>query len=991
MRGTLIGALLLPTLLFDAPAVAQEQHGAIEGVVQDAQGAILPGVTVQAHNVTQGGTVTTVSDRTGVFRFATLPPGYYDVTATLAGYRGMKFDQVEVLLGQLKELGFTLEKSDIAEQTLGIVGAFASVVVAPVSPLVDVRQSARGFSLRQDMIDLLPKGRDFTTLVTQAPSTNNEPRLGGISIDGASASENRFLIDGAETTEPQTGVSGQALLPEFVEEIQVKASGYTAEYGGSTGGVINVVTKSGTNAWRGHVLVNVESDALEGGPRPTLDLADAQYVSYPEDRYRRIEPGFAIGGPIVHDKAWLFAAYQPALTHTDRTVTFSFDQSTATKTATQDMHFFSANHTAQLHDRLRTRVAFNWSPLEQKGLLPALDGSTYPGSNFDAVDKRQNYTVSGTADWVATSNLYFGTRAGYYMTNHTTANVVEQPIFQFAGSNIGYEGVPESLQRADGFRSDVDRTVSNVDRFSRFSVHVDGTYFGRFAGQHTVKGGVQFDRRTNRVDMGPLATVTLFWDNSGSGGRYGTYEVDGNEVNPKLGRLQTGDVSSTTVGLFLQDAWTIDSRLTLNVGLRTENEKVPFYDPKAAVGFAPIRFSFGDKLAPRVGAAWDVAGDGRWKIHGSWGIFYDIFKLELPRGEFGAARESLYFFNLETADWPHLLDSPGCPPECSGGSFRPPIDRAIPSFRNLDPALEPMRLQEATVGVEHQVSSHVALAARYIHKQLDQAVEDIGSYDANGNQIFVIGNPGYHRATEAFSGVALPKAVRDYDAVEFVARKLLDRNWAATVSYVWSRLYGNYPGLSQSDEYGRTSPNLGLLWDYPLMMFGENGKPVLGRLPTDRPHQVKGQFVYTAPFGLNVGVFQSVFSGTRVTRRVGMTVDPSFFSLFLTPYLGRGSDGSTAVLSQTDLKLEYIVELGPRHRRLALGLNVLNLFDQDAGIHKFPFEGCCVVVNERDYYAGRVNIADEIANQGAFRAPAFLKYQFFQAPIKARIEVRFSF
>ena len=119
-------------------------------------------------------------------------------------------------------------------------------------------------------------------------------------------------------------------------------------------------------------------------------------------------------------------------------------------------------------------------------------------------------------------------------------------------------------------------------------------------------------------------------------------------------------------------------------------------------------------------------------------------------------------------------------------------------------------MQELTLGLEHQLSPHVAVSARFVHKQLDRAVEDIGSVDAVGNATYVIGNPGYHRATEATPGVPYPKAVRDYDAVELVGRKQLDRNWALTASYVWSRLYGNYSGLSESDENGRTEPNIGV-------------------------------------------------------------------------------------------------------------------------------------------------------------------------------------
>ena len=221
---------------------------------------MIPGATVAALNLGQGAAVSTVTDASGAFRFPALAPGYYDVTASFPGFTTFKFERVEVLLGQIKRLSFVLEIAAVAEQ----------VQVSASSPLVDTRQSARVFSLRQDTIDLLPKGRDFTSLVSQAPGANQEPKLGGISIDGASAAENRFVVNGIETTNLLTGVSGHAVLPEFVDELQVKSSGYTAEYGGSTGGVINVVTKSGTNTWRGDVLVNFEGDALEGGRRRTL-------------------------------------------------------------------------------------------------------------------------------------------------------------------------------------------------------------------------------------------------------------------------------------------------------------------------------------------------------------------------------------------------------------------------------------------------------------------------------------------------------------------------------------------------------------------------------------------------------------------------------------------------------------------------------------------------------------------------------------------------
>ena len=982
----IVTSALLSALVLARPAAAQEQRGAIEGTVQDAQRAVIPGATVAALNLGQGGAVSTVTDATGAFRFPALAPGYYDVTASLPGFTSLKFERVEVLLGQIKQLSFVLDIAAVAEE----------VRVSASSPLVDTRQSARVFSLRQDTIDLLPKGRDFTSLVSQAPGANQEPKLGGISIDGSSASENRFVVNGIETTNLLSGVSGHAVLPDFVDEIQVKSSGYAAEYGGSTGGVINVVTKSGTNMWRGDVLVNVEGDALDGARRRTLrrvptDSTRAEYVTYPEDTYTRVEPGVAIGGPLKRDRAWLFAAYQPALIHTERTVTFTFDRTTATKASDQTDHFFNINQTTQVHDTLRTRATLDWSPSRQDGMLPALDGATYPQGNFDIIDHRQNYTASVGADWVATPKLYVGTRAGYFTSNYTTENVVEEPLFFFARSNINYLDVPASLQQVGGFQTDLSNDVSRVDRLSRVNAQVDATYFGSLAGQHMLKAGLQFDRRSNDVDKGGSANrVNLFWNAAiaGQRGRYGYYRVLSNPTDPKRGLITLGNVSDTTVGLFVQDAWTVSSRLTINAGLRTENETVPFYSPVGPSGSAkPIHFSFREKLAPRAGAAWDVAGDGLWKVHGSWGVFYDIFKLAMPQAAFGGLGFTIYSFKLETYDWPSLVSSPACPPACPGGQARVPVG-FDPSFENIDPDLEPMRMQEMTVGIEHQVSPHVAVSARFVHKQLDKAVEDIGSVDAEGTATYVIGNPGYHRATEAIAGVPYPKAVRDYDAVELVGRKLLDRNWALTASYVWSRLYGNYSGLSQSDENGRTDPNIGGTFDAPLALFDAAGEPLYGRLATDRPHQAKAQFVYTAPFGLNVGVFQSVASGLPVSRYALLApgVGPVF-------YAGRGSEGRTPALSQTDLSVQYVLALGGS-KRLTVGLNVLNLFNQAQGVSRYSLEndqGVQVVIDEADYYAGTADVGAAFDQQHLPRDPRFLQYEFFQQPIRARVMVRFSF
>jgi hypothetical protein len=1011
-------AALMVALLMAWPVAAQEQRGSIEGVVKDTSGAVLPGATVEAR-ATNGAVLTTVSDETGTYRFPSVAPGDYVITANLQGFGPGKNDAVRVGLGQVKKVDFALSVAGLTE----------AVQVTAESPLVDVRQSARQTNIRAEQVELLPKGRDFTTLVTQAPGANQEPKLGGLSIDGASAGENRFIIDGIETTNIQNGTSGQNLIADFVEEIQVKSSGYTAEYGGAMGGVINAITKSGTNDWRGSALFSFQGSKLTGENRPTLrqnltnsDLAE--YITYPKDDSTRIEPGFSIGGPIVRDRTWFFGAYQPALTTTERVVDAesaanpdAVPNSNEQKTQVQ---YATGNMTAQLSDSLRGRVAFNNSWSRQEGLLPSLNASDLAGSDYRKTTSFPAWTVSGNLDWVASPKLFFGIRGGYALTDQHDSNVTEVPRYNWTTTtNVGLLDVPANLQQPVGFTSVLSNTKVVKDKQTRAYVQADGTYYGNMGGAHQLKFGVQADRLGNDVDSGEAAArVTIRWNarlssnpaacngvlfgSSTCRGTYGYYSVRSNGVDPRRGFITEGDINMNVVGLFVQDAWTINNKLTVNAGLRTEREGIPYYDKATAGTDFGFKFNFADKIAPRLGFAYDVKGDGRTKVFGSWGVFYDIFKLELPRGSFGGDKWLEYYYTLDTFDWPNLVASAGCPPACPGTPMR------VTDFRHIsigssaiEPDLKPMRLQEATGGVEHQFNDRFALSVRYVHKQVDRAIEDTqtATLDADGNEIYIIANPGEGLAEPAFRaadgtiGATIPKPKRDYDSVEFALEKRFADNWYLRSSYLWSRLYGNYPGLSQSDENGRTSPNVGRLYDYPMMMFKDGGVPVFGRLPTDRPHQFKTQFIYSFPFGTSIGVNEFVGSGLPVTRELGVYPGNNL----PVQYLGRMSDGRTPMLSQTDILLQHEFRfLGSR--ALQVSLNVLNLFNQDTAISRFStFQKVNGVTplgpsgTEAEFYAGQLSLADLIGPQGVEQDPRFLKDSAFQAPIQARIGVRFIF
>lgn len=1001
-------------LALTLPVAAQEQTGQIQGAVRDTSGAVLPGVAVEVTNVSTGAvTATVVTDANGIYRAPGLRPGKYEVLARLQGFTPSKTENIDLRLGQILTV-------DLA---LAVGGVTETVSVTAESPVIDTKQSQKAFSVNAEQLAKLPRGRDFSSIVTQAPGANAESRQGGgITIDGAAAAENRYIIDGVETTNPENGLQAKRLINDFVDEIQVKSSGYNAEFGGAVGGVINVITKSGTNRFRGEAGFYFTDDFTNGtashDPRPALrlkptDVTQDEYITYPADKYTQWDPGFQVGGPIVTDKLWFFGGYQPTLAKQERTANLS-DRTSVTKENDFKRQHVTANLTGQATTKTRFKVAFNQSTSSSKGVLPGQSlpneaGPSSPSTVFDTKTVTPNWSLSGNLDYVATSNFYVGVRGGYYLQDQYTNGVPVGPNFFFQTSNLGMAGVPSQFQNRSGFSTYNSNFAIDENVYKRTNVQADATYYANWGGQHTFKGGVQIDRLNNTVNEGETGNrVLLFWDRAfrGQRGPFGYYRVRSNGVDPQRGFLTVGDVSNTNVGLFIQDAWTIKERLTLNLGLRTETEKVPSYTTEGGVAADAIDWGFADKLAPRIGVAWDVAGDGKMKVYGNWGIFYDTFKLELPRGSFGGDKWLEYWYTLETPNYTSLVGGSGCPPACPGRLILGPIDFRHPSndpaANTIDPDLDPYRLQEVSLGVQREIGPRMSVEARYIHKQVDRAIEDVGILDEQQNEIYYIANPGFGLGAETFSpgGILapMPKAVRDYDGVEFLFNKRLSNNWALTASYLWSKLEGNYSGLTQSDEaagYGfRSSPNVGRNFDNVLMAYGQDGQPVYGPLGTDRPHQFKSQFIYDFDFGTTVGAGYRIASGVPVTREAS-SISGNGFPI---QYLGRASDGRTDPLSQTDLFLQHEFKIGGV-RRIQVNVNVTNLFNQDTEINRFfrqiaASSGASVDFNDADFFAGRVNFEREIAALGDPRIyidPRFLKSDAFQAAREVRFGVKFLF
>jgi outer membrane receptor protein involved in Fe transport len=988
----------LASLLLLTPVFAQEQGGAVEGTVRDQSGAGVPGATVEAREA-RGIVLSATTDAAGLYRFPSLPAGTWEILVQLQGFAPVRRPDVRLALGQLLRVDVALSLSGVQE----------TVTVTEASPVIDVKQSASFATIRDEQIDKLPRGRDFLSLASQAPGANVQNVSAGLSIDGGSGADNRFIIDGIDTTDLQMGVSGKRLITDVIDEVQVKSSGYAAEYGGAIGGVVNVVTKTGTNAFHGSVGAYFSDDALDAGRRPTvrIDPADdtrAETVTYPEDDYSTWEPGFTLGGPIIRDRLWFFGSYIPSYQATDRTVTYLSNGETQTVRRTDRSQFATGTLSAQLGSRWYARAGVNWAPYENDGDLPALDGSSDPATPFGDFDQeRPNLSASGSVSYTPGPRAHFNLRGGYFRTDNVEVGNPDEIRFQFMRTNAGVPGVPPDLVRPRNFQTVPTNVATLRDVQDRLGFQADGTWYVRAAGQHTLKAGVQFNRIGNDVYNGYQKQRVLFYWGDAYAATDGTLYPSPYGYARAYYIATTGDIRSDNWGLFAQDSWTIGSRFTLNLGLRTEHERVPSFSAREDIPTTAIDFGFGEKLAPRVGFSWDVKGDGRFKAYGSWGMFYDIMKLELPRGSFGGDRWLDYRYLITSPVWTEVASNPECPPTCSNATFVEVVDQRAPSndpneYR-IDPDLRPMRSQELVFGLQHDLGHEASVGLRYVHKQVDRAIEDQGKL-VGTSTVYYITNPGFGLGQQLVPGLPdQPEAVRDYDAVELDFRKRTSDRWSFWGRYWWSRLHGNYSGLASSDEVAqynddfgpgqtrraRTSPNVNRDFDDLAMSFAENGVPSYGPLPADRPHQVRLQALYDFPFGTSVGATFYAASGTPVSRTASLPpgVEPVYYS-------GRGSDGRTSTLWQADLYLQHEFKLNDR-LRLQLSANVLNLFDTDTVTLKWNYVTQEEVPITTEEYLNGADIGRAIADNRVLLDPRFLQPRDYQLPRSVRLAARLTF
>ena len=1047
--------LLLPVILialcFLHGAFAQETTAGLQGTVKDPSGASVMNATVEVSGASLIGTKRVKTGDTGEFRVTALPPGTYTVTVAAPGFRTFKQTGLDLAVGRLPTIDVKLDVGAVAE----------TVEVSSAATIVDTTTSNVAIAVEQQALQNLPVGRSFQSMIPFAAGARQEPlqstrtaRDNGFQIDGASDSENVYLIDGVNTTDAQNGGVGKSFQMDFIQEVQIKSSGYEAEYGGALGGVVNAIPKHGSNEWHGGLMGYIRTNSLNaidacasgytsGGVgtftgystvcglrlNPNLPSLSSskrldgtpEYYIPAKDQRHIVEPGFQVGGPLLSNKLWMFSSYIPDMDTIHRATNFTgANPGARTLSSSFIQHNMYNRLDYGLTSKIRLFGAWNYAysrtqgqlgaPNSANGLQLNTGASTDPNtlrSDAGTVNPLSTYSFGG--DWTPTPKLVITTRYGYYFSNNeqrgtpTGTRYFYDATVNASNKDLAGQAFPASSFNTSGYANIPNNLNTDHDAFKRHGLTVDASYFAHLlGGTHTFKVGYFWQRQSEDVlSLFNGGYVDLYWGQSyvpvsnatacngimasnltnfGQSicqGRYGYFVVGSTTVT------NTGATQQTAHAVYLQDAWNVGHGLTLNLGIRLDQEHMPPYDPAR---FPSLDFGWGQKIAPRIGGAYDVLHNGKFKIFASYGQFYDIMKMGLARGSFGSDYWHECVYAMDDPNYTGITPTAhiggGCPasgpaPGVSVGRFIENVDfratHSDPRDPGIDTSMKPMKQHEYSAGLNWAISGSLGLEARYTRKILDMAIEDMSITDNLG---YYIGNPGskfadvLHRPTFTpddngnlyyntvpFCAECPPvvPAIRHYNGMELRLTKRSAGNFFWMASYTYSKLTGNYAGLTNTDPTdgngGRHSPNNGRAFDLPTMTYLPNGKIDDGPLSTDRPNtgKVYGYYrVKWAKMETNFGITQVAYQGTPMGTCLpvvgtssacqwaegrgnwtNFTRDPSTGNFVSS---GVTDNARTDNLIQTDLSIHHELAPSKTHEqmRLSFEIQAQNIFNQRA-------------------------------------------------------------
>jgi hypothetical protein len=882
-------SLLFVVLLLCLAGVASAQTtGSIVGRVLDTSGSALPGVTVEATSPALQGTRTVVTESDGSFRFSLLPPGLYTVGASLEGFAPVRQSNVWVELDHNAQLDLTM-RTALAE----------AITVTARAAVVDTTSSELGTNLGQRAIETLPTGRNYSSIAQVAPGVASDanpgnPNQNTISVYGSSGAENAYYIDGVNTTNAEYGFQGKELNFEFIQEIDIKTGGYEAEYGRATGGIINVITKSGGNDFSGDVFGYYDADSLQANTKPVVST-NGTVKSFTRKDY-----GADLGGAILRDKLWFFAAYDRVPGSVDRTLP---NDDTVVVRSPSLSNLASAKLTYNLAAAQSLVFTFLQDPQVGTGAIDdsnhSINGepSTYLGrQDFGGRDYALRYDGSVSSQWILSANA----------ARHQEQNSVSPATS--AGEGIQYRDAANENFQTGGFGLIQEKSF---DR--KFYGGSATRFFTTKSGTHELKGGIELERQTAEVTKrmsGGQQVDVIPNEHDASKPIYSHFywtTPDATLANAPTSQLVVSP-QHHNVTAYLQDRWSIDN-VSVSAGVRWDRQQII-----DASGVTQIDMK--KDYAPRLGVVWDPSGAHQSKLFASYGRFYEQIPMDLVIRSFSYERQPRIVNFSPTS----IVPDPAAEAEYKTES------RILGGFTEpADPNIKNQYLSEFILGGERTVTNDISVGVRGIYRSYGRVIEDF-LCDKEGT--YCIGNPGEGIMKQVFSlagdQYTAPKAKRVYKALQLDANKRFSNNWQAMASYIYSKLDGNYDGEYAPFTNVGADPNISAAYDYyDFFTDGEHLGRITntGPLSNDRRHQFKASGVYYTPFKLSVGVAAYWRSGTPRTR-YGFSDVYGRYEFFLTK---RGAEGRMPTNYDADVHFGYPIDVGRAKLNVLLDIfNVLN-------------------------------------------------------------------
>lgn len=931
MYARVSAALLALVLAFTGAAAAQETTGTVSGRILDAQGLAVPGVTVTLTG--PQGARTFVTDADGNFSAPFLTPGTYAVRAELQGFKAAETRNVNVSLGQTTAVNLRMEVGGITE-TVEVTGA---------SSLIDTRSTTAGATINSEMLSRVPVGRRMSDTLYIAPGVSSGGGTGSAnpSIGGGSGLENQYVVDGVNITNAGYGALGSYSIVfgslgngvtfDFIKEVQVKSAGYEAEFGQSTGGVVNVVTKSGSNNVRGTVFAYTRPSALEGDYTQVINESFSRAEAVNFTQTQNSDAGIEVGFPIIRNRLFMFGAVDP-------------QWETTTLIAPEGAPLRDLGEV----DRKRQITSYSTKATFQINSSHRVDGSAFGDpAKGEMGPQRRSALLRDTTSAFSEIKYgghnqvvkYDGVVSSNWLLEATVArakNKIEETPSVNEWNVRDTTVTPERRTGGIGFYE-----VGNDGENLQYSLKSTNIFGGHQLRYGVLYEDIAYDNIIQRT--GP--TIRL---------ADGSQTTTGAEVtilpDPTFGRIyrvtraNTGNVRTTNqkyLNFFVQDTWAVGDRLTIRPGIRYEQQEL--------VGNL-ADFTWKNNWAPRMGVIYDVLGSGRSKLYGNWGRFYAKIPNDL------AARALSADAGVTRADYFDAgLTQPIPDNVLAGGQTRHLVQAGLHPAE-FDPDAKSTYLDEALVGFEWEAFPNVSLGVRYIHRNFGRILEDVGTapiaaylLDLPGLEsveYFITNVNNDTRISFPEFGASFEDVVHDYDAVEFTADKRFSNNWSLQSSYRWSRTYGNFEGFFRNDN-GQSDPGITSLFDFPtndpsytsiaVQQFDASGdirflgSAGAGLLPNDRTHQVKVYGNYTFGMGLNLGLGLNVGSGRPLTELAANPVYDSSGEIPVTPR-GEGfetEDGfreRAPMESDVNVHADYGVNVG--NRRLVFLVDAFNLFDR---------------------------------------------------------------